>query len=486
MQTRALLDFHELSLNRAMRLYGPIGDLSVVDGKYYPSKAPLLSFAAVPVYWFLKTVGGVRTSVVPEIPLVYFSRLLLTVLPTLASLILIRKFLGAFVNEWISDLVTVTYALGTLAFSYSLLFMSHQTTASLLFAAFFCIWSSSRATRRAPLLVLAGFLAGCAVAAEYTSALCATLLLVYAWLATEQRRKLSATLFVAGAFPALTLLALYHTVTFGGPFESGYRHLADSAYQPWHLGGFLGIRTPSPSALVRSLFSPLRGLFALSPVLLLGILGLRPLWSARGETSGVKAIAVFTSLLVAGYLYFTASFSYESWGWTTGPRHLTGLVPFLLLPLALVTAKAADGSWRGLIAGLVAASVVITSALTMINYIPDDVSDGAFGLFVPLVKTGYLSPAVWNPAGFLNPAAGVVLLLFVLGAAAIVCVDLLRGPRIASQVGACIAILALCIGAHRLAFTDSGADRGALELLKRDWLAPPGFEWRFWSFSGIR
>src|SRR6266498_2004857 len=49
-QARALVDFHEIALNRTLMTYGPVGDLSVVDGVYYPSKAPLLSFAAAPVY----------------------------------------------------------------------------------------------------------------------------------------------------------------------------------------------------------------------------------------------------------------------------------------------------------------------------------------------------------------------------------------------------------------------------------------------------
>ena len=97
MQTRALVDFGELSLNRAMRLYGPVGDLSIFEGRYFPSKAPLMSFAAVPVYSVLRTLAGGRPGAVPEIPLVFFSRLLLTVLPTLLSLVLLERLLRHYV-----------------------------------------------------------------------------------------------------------------------------------------------------------------------------------------------------------------------------------------------------------------------------------------------------------------------------------------------------------------------------------------------------
>jgi 4-amino-4-deoxy-L-arabinose transferase-like glycosyltransferase len=481
MQTRALVDFGETSLNRAMRVYGPIGDLSVVDGRYYPSKAPLLSFAAVPVYWLLRSSVGGRIGAAPEIPLVYFSRLFLTVLPTLLSLILVRRFLVEYVDARIADVVTITYALGTLAYSYSLLFMSHQTTASLLFAAFFCIWSAKKASNPAWRLVLAGALAALAVAAEYTSALCATLLVVYLCLGDGRRagaRPIAILSFVVGALPVLALLMAYHAITFGGPFETGYRHLADAAYQPWHVGGFLGIRTPRADVLLLSLFSPLRGLLALSPVLILGFIGVRDIWTRRGEKQDFRELGIFTILLVVSYLYFTASFSYESWGWTTGPRHLTGLVPFLLLPVALVLARGRRTLHRGVAAGLVLSSIVITAALTAVNYIPDDVSDGRFGLSFPLFAGGELGPSILNPLGLTNPIAGLAVLVLVATAGAVVCSALIgRDPGAARRLGVSALILLLCVTAHRIAYRDSANDRAALALLRHDWLAPPGARW---------
>ncbi len=189
MQTRALVDFGEASLNRALRVYGRIGDLSFFDGRYYPSKAPLLSFAAVPIYAGLRALNGGRVGSVPELPLVFMGRLFLTVLPTLLSLILVRRFLATYLSDSIADSLTIFYALGTLALSYSLLFMSHQTTATLLFAAFFLVWRWSRAERPQEALLAAGVLGGLAVSAEYTSALPAGLLALYVLLgAREQKR----------------------------------------------------------------------------------------------------------------------------------------------------------------------------------------------------------------------------------------------------------------------------------------------------------
>ncbi len=82
-QARALVEYGTLDINQALRDFGYVGDLSVKDGKYYPSKAPLLSFAAAPIYAALRAYGGGDRFSVPELTQVYWSRLLLTVLPTL-------------------------------------------------------------------------------------------------------------------------------------------------------------------------------------------------------------------------------------------------------------------------------------------------------------------------------------------------------------------------------------------------------------------
>src|SRR5215467_7409749 len=131
-------------MNRALMDYGYVGDLSVKDGRYFPSKAPLLSFAAVPIYAALRVLGGGYRYAVGELPLVYFARLFLTVLPTLLMLPYLQRFLRAYVDEPIADGMTVTYALGSLALSYSLLFMSHQTAAVLAFASFLSLWRTLR------------------------------------------------------------------------------------------------------------------------------------------------------------------------------------------------------------------------------------------------------------------------------------------------------------------------------------------------------
>jgi hypothetical protein len=479
MQTRAIVEFDDLDLNRAMQVYGPVGDLAVYRGHYYPSKAPLMSFAAVPVYAGLRAILGGTARAVPELTLVYFSRLLLTVLPTLLLLFWVRRFLLAYVSPASADAMTLTYALGTLAFSYSELFMSHQPSGTLLFAAFYGIWRWARGDWPEARLLVCGALASAAVLAEYTTVLGVLGLGLYGILTLRQQlRSLggsvrAAALFVGGALPLTLFLMWYHTRTFGGPLESGYQHLADAAYKPWHEGGFLGVGLPRARAFLLSFFSPLRGLFALSPALLLAPPGIALLFRRARSEADLHPLAWTTLSIALGYVYFTSSFSYESWGWTTGPRHLTALVPFLLLPCALTLDRVRTTLLGGSSGVLLAASVVITSALTFINYIPDDVSNALLALAIPLSGAGDLTPSVICAFGLPNPAAGIVLWV---GVSAVVAWLLwsLRPQRRSSAWFAALSTAAVLAGFHVMTYRDTAADRAALMLLERVWLTPAG------------
>ncbi len=511
-QTRAIADHGQLEINAVLRTHGYVGDLSVKDGRYYPSKSPLLSVAAVPVYALLSAVGGGGTHAVPELPLIYWHRLVLTVLPTLLMLVLVRRFLGAYLSPLLADGLTVTYALGTLAFSYSLLFMSHQPTAVLAFAAFYVLWRALRerpATapldrRRVLAFLGAGVLCGATVAAEYTGALAVLGVVLFGALAVLRDREAplrarlnrlghAVALATAGALPFVLGLMAYHQAAFDHPLHSGYKYLNDAAYQGWHVGGFLGIRYPDPRAFVLSFFSPLRGLFALSPVLLLALPGLPLL--RRLREGGDRALFPFTVALLLGYAYFTSSFTYDSWGWTTGPRHLTPLVPFLLLPIGLLLsalhgravtlgARAWTRIAAGVGAGLAAVSIVATGLPTFVNYIPDSVSNPLFALAIPLLRDGHPPPTLPGLLTGAHVLFGWVLVALLAIAAVAVFVALLPRPqskRVAAAtsiaglvtVGCFLALLALSTGNDR-------ADESARNHLRSVWLVGPGRSPAFW------
>ncbi len=481
-QSRALIDFGTLNIDGPLRQLGRVGDLSCVavlqDGTFkpcvgpdapasgvvavhrYPSKAPLTAFLAAPVYWVLS-----RTGPVSELVQVEWSRLVVTILPALGLLWLLRRFLLASLQPRVVDLLVVVYALGTMALSYAEAFMSHQLTAVLLFAAFYCAWRVERGEWRERGYLLAGVLAGAVVACEYTGAL--GVLCVAGYVVASRWRRWAALgsaagLVVVGAAPLLAGLLAYHHACFGSAFASGYKFLDDANYQGWHQGGFLGIKVPDGRAFVLSLFSPLRGLFALSPFLLASVLGV-------GRLKPQRALYLFTAGLLLANAYFTSSFAYDSWGWTVGPRHLTPMLPFLLLPLGLVLEQA-SALVRSVVAGLCVSAVLATGVVCFVNYIPDDLSTSVFGLAVPLLLDGYF-PVSWLAAWVPNPASGAVLLVLLLLAVAWVAA---RFVSAGAKPVVLVAALVAHLGLLRLATTFDGHEQGAKALLESVWLAPNG------------
>jgi hypothetical protein len=83
-----------------------------------------------------------------------------------------------------------------------------------------------------------------------------------------------------------------------------------------------------------------------------------------------------------------------------------------------------------------------------------------------------------------NPWGGFLCLSLVICVAMFVVWLLVRGPNQAQSLAVCCATALVVLSLHRVAFRDTPADRGALQLLSRDWLAPSGIPWRFWSTSG--
>jgi hypothetical protein len=465
-QTRALVDHGTLELTAALYEHGPVGDLACVavargpDGRvqerrpcpqtrlaadgarfceqrFFPSKAPLLSFAAAPVYAALRLVAGD----VPELPLMFFARLCCVLLPALYLLVLLRRFLAAEVGPALAGPLTLAYALGTLAFSYAEQLVSHQLAAVLLFGCYYLLWRLRRGEWPRRGYVLVGLLAGASLAAEYTSALALVPLAAYGALTAPGgwRGRLGALLRAGlGALPVLLALGAYHQAAFGHPLATGYAFLNDRGFQAFHQGGLLGIGLPDRRAFVQSFLSPQRGLFTLSPML---VLALPRLLDPRHLRRRSPELRLGLGLLLV-YTYFTSSFAYDSWGWSTGPRHLTPLMPFLMLPLGLflrslgepaVGGRGPGSAWwqvvlGGVAAGLSVLSVATTGVMTLLNYISPNFTNALHQIALPLAVRGYLPHSWLSLFGVPNPYAALPGVLALL-AAALACGGLLLRGR---------------------------------------------------------
>lgn len=310
------------------------------DGQLYTKKAPGISVLAAPLIWLGHVLPGLNAAQVGLLTNSFVTALT-------AGLLLI--WLGELgFSRRASLLAALGYGLGTIAWVYARMFWESSLLALFFLAA---VWSAWRAIHRPhPWPRWAWFLLSGAAGAIGISlrfeAVVAVLLVGGYLLWSDQARSFeqrpqAATGGPAGAGWRLALylvptvlmmvaLLAFNLARFGSLTETGYtRELLFRA--PW-LGSY-GL-----------LFSPGRGLFITSPLLLLLFFGLRPAWRRlpRPYFWLVAALCLFY------WLFYGSWFAWGgTWGW--GPRFLLPILPLLTLfityPLEWAFAGAARSRW---------------------------------------------------------------------------------------------------------------------------------------------
>jgi 4-amino-4-deoxy-L-arabinose transferase-like glycosyltransferase len=248
-------------------------------------------------------------------------------LPSAVLGVIVYRFACRFVpRERDALAAALVYGLATVAFPYGKALFQHQVSALGAFVGFYLLWRVAREGAAAWRLWLAGGLFGLAAISEYPVAPFLLLLVLWAW--REMARPRALYRVVLGGLPLVLLFAAYNWVIFHTPLPAGYRYHVE--YHDVHGQGFMGFTGPTWAALYGITLSPYRGLFFLSPVLLLSVPGLVFLW--RDPRS--RSTAGLVTLLLGGFLLYVASYLYWSGGDAVGPRFLVPLVPFLMLPVA--------------------------------------------------------------------------------------------------------------------------------------------------------
>jgi len=175
----------------------------------------------------------------------------------------------------------------------------------------------------------------------------------YPWRAAV-RRSASVGLGIAGP---LLVMGLYNYWRFGSPWETGYGQEKNA-----------GIRfsTPLVTGLYGLTLSPGRGILWYDPLVLLGLLGLKPFWRTwRPE-------AVFVYGLAASHLALYCKWFMWEGGWCWGPRFLIPVVPLLLLPAVPLAVRC----WRKgplsrwLLCGGAAVASAVSFGAVWVNYNP--------------------------------------------------------------------------------------------------------------------
>jgi hypothetical protein len=389
--TSAMVDEGRFAIDTGVRAHGTTVDVSPSGGHFYSNKAPGSSMLAVPVYVLLKAVTGGEPSLAHK---TWAFRIATGVLPTLLFLLLLWRFLVRFTGDGGGRPAALAgYAAGSMAMIYSVLFVSHQLSAVCIASAWMLsVWVVEDG-RDVRLLAAAGFLAGAAPLVDYQAAFAGVPLAAYLiWkLGGSAPRRLGALALVTiSSLPPIALLLFYHWRAFGHPLRTGYA--ASETFAHFHQRGFLGMDRLRWEAFIGSTVAPDNGLLFLCPMLLLALPGFVLL--ARRRDPWTLAITASVAVI---YLLFISSLSFWRGGWQVGPRYITVMLPFVLVPVA-VTLAAADRAtgWRGELAwagavALVAASILVYSlSAAVFPHFPETFENPVHELVLRLLAAGHV------------------------------------------------------------------------------------------------
>jgi hypothetical protein len=360
----------------------------VGDHYYYSDKAPGAAFLGIPVYAGLKLVldlpvmDGLMaklsnnaafkatlredgSGIVEQKVRFALAQVVITfvvaVLPSALLGVLLYRALARFTpNIWLRVGVVLAYGLLTPAFAYAGAFYGHQLSTALLFGAFYLIFMGEKRLPTASLLVV-GLLLGYSVMTEYPTLLMAGILYLYAF---YRLYRLGQWLRIGWVTLTGVLIAIvwmgYNTAIFGGPLELGYSH--SELWQDQHHTGFMSLTLPYWEAIWGITFGAFRGLFVLSPFLLLAIPGF-VLWYRSGEHRPEFWVALSS---VATIFWFNSSSIMWWGGFAIGPRYLLPMLPFLALAIIFGLRQWVRQRWfQGLVIVLCSWSFITTWGLTL-------------------------------------------------------------------------------------------------------------------------
>jgi hypothetical protein len=390
--------------------YQNTGDYALYKGHHYSDKAPGNSFLAVPFYAAFKAV--VCTSMLDPLidrlsnnqamvdtlrkggtgllyEKVYFAMALYVVtffvvsLPSALLGYILYQFLGHFVHNRLSRaIIVILYGLGTVAFPYSQTLNGRQVSAVMTMASFYILFGINHRGLSKRYLWLVGLLMGCVVITDYPSVFILGALFLYAVSFLRDWRRVLP--IVLAGIPPVALMAFYNLAIFENPLPIGYKY--SELYQDLHTQGLISITYPKLEALYGLTFSPFRGLFFLSPALLLAIPGFI-YWYRRGVYRTEYWVCLWS--VISTLLFYSSSAMWWG-GFAVGPAYMTATIPYMVLPIAFFLGwhHRSPWVWR-LVVGLTAASVLLVWAETIAGQsFPDLTPNPLFAISIPALTAG--------------------------------------------------------------------------------------------------
>lgn len=371
------------------------GDWAKVNGYYYSAKNAGAAFFAAPIHFLLISLfhraydsfSGAQAIAHVTIGLTFS-------LLAAFTAALFYLWLRRFASRQAALFTAIIAWLGTVSFAYGSMFSAQILVSSCYVICVFALWQTAdreKANDRSTFYpLLAGFVLGWAILSEPIAVFGAAVFGVVMLLLRLSRR---AWLFVVlGGLPPALLLVVYNTICFGSPFTTAYL-FQNPAFVDHNAAAMGVLNPPSLKILFFITFHPYRGLFWVSPVLLLSLWGLCLSWRSKP----LRVFLVLCTGMIFSYGLFNISYGPWDGGWCVGPRYLVSVMPFFVAPLALVFDSK---TWlRKLVLGLGVISVLVQLAVTAVNPSPprlQGVSNPLTGSILANLKLNLVSVNNYN------------------------------------------------------------------------------------------
>jgi hypothetical protein len=350
-------------------IFANTGDYSFYNGHYYSNKSPGHAFLAVPSFALAEYILKHLFPANPELQVrvsSYCSTVCTTGLFSALLSLLIFHFALRFFHMSISDalLIAMFFGFGTLAFSYSTTFYTHQLGACFSFLSFVLILHVREKNIRNEKLAI--FLSGTSISfgvlgEPYVFFILGALLI---YLTTSIRTRHYIPYFILGAIPAGVVQIFYNVVCFGSPLSSCFQ-FENEMINVRINGNLFGF--PSLNTILNLLILPFRGLFFSSPILIMSLPGF-----FIGFKSKEFRVEVLFSTIIS-IIFFLLIASYFGWdgGYTVGPRYILPIYPFLFL-VAIFSFNYLPKIFK--ILGVI--SIIINLSITVVgNEIPREIKN---------------------------------------------------------------------------------------------------------------
>jgi hypothetical protein len=391
---RAIVEQHTLQIDS---YHENTGDKAFYGGHWYSDKAPGTAFLGVPVYAALVLTSQVTGGGAPDdIEAVEALAFVESGIATVALVLLLIRFLAAYVDERWAITVGLAYGFGSIAFPFATMFFGHAPAAAALFGAFYLLHRQRLRPGRWN-AVAAGFLAGWAVLLEIPAVLGVAALVAYALFLGRG----VALRFIVGGLPLAGVLLAYNWLAFGSPVSVGYSNLLPGQFASGMSQGIMGVSWPELDTFLDLLFSP-RGLIWLAPWFILAPAGIVAL-----RRRDVRPELLLCATIVVLFLLYNAGYYLPFGGWTPGPRFLLPALPFGAILVAFVPRRV---RLLAIPLMLVSVAIFVVATTTMPNA-PERYSDPLSQLWLPsFLSGGFAETAAWLRWGL--PGFGAMTALF--------------------------------------------------------------------------